>query len=209
MQKIYCSHFSSAFDGLPFYAVAEKCYERLGLILIAVKDKEQQKMYIHYSIGSLWSACAFFAGIPGSRDAGILYREVDGVSAYVDKSREHRDTILPLVSSIKVSKPTRFLLKRKSSIKENILMAIERGEGERDDVLYIEHRKMDQCLADHRQSNHILVCVIADETSSSLNLSNFLEPIRRKTQAGTIPSDISVQEVVPGKSGNLSRAFLL
>jgi potassium large conductance calcium-activated channel subfamily M alpha protein 1 len=196
LQKIYCSHFSTAFHGLSFYAVAEKCYERLGLILIAVKDRQLQKMYITPSSAHH----GLLVRAPRSQDHVMLgyfigksQADVDRVSAYIDNSRDVGDQILPLVSSVGVPRPARFLLRRKSSIKEDIMMVQERVECDRDDVLHIQPREMEQCIAGPHQNNHILVCIIADETSPPLNLSNFLEPIRRKAPQ-LLPVTIAAQK---------------
>lgn len=185
LQKIYCTYFSQAFEGLSFYAAAEKCYERLGIVLIAVKDKQSQKMYITPSASR---GLIVRSSTQRSLDHVMLgyfigrsQADVDRVSAYVDGDREAGDPILPLVTPMSVPRATRFLLRRKSSIKEEMMIQ-NREERERDhDVLYVEPRKMEQCQANPLIRNHILVCVIADESSPPLNLSNFLKPIRRKS----------------------------
>ena len=190
LQKIYCAHFSPAFNGLSFNAAARKCYEELGLVLIAVNDGLQRKMYVTPS------ECGYVRGghtvrgydtsaaeEPTMRGyfIGKSQADVDRVSRYTERERiGELMKALERVSTVSVPSAARFLLRRKSS-KDEMMAVQDRDTKNGNDVQYVEPRDMEQCTANPRQNNHVIVCVIADGSSPPLNLSNFLEPIRQKS----------------------------
>ena len=189
--EVYITHFSIAFEGKSFYDAAQLCYKQLGLILLAVEDKQSGKLYISPSPAAhphLQLRAANTAN-PDSIMLGYFIgedqKDVDQVSWYGDNGVEKLGMGgYPLISLTGRYSPP----KRKNSSIFNIIS--QRGSvtsisrASHLDLHLVDPRPMDDCLIteDSRSlTNHILLCVFADNTSSTLFLRNFLEPLRRKT----------------------------
>ena len=183
LQKIYCSHFSAAFDELSFYAAAEKCYDVLGLVLIALKDTQQQKMYIAPSEGKY--GCVIGSYERGAATLGYFIgrsqADVNRVSRFIERERSG-DLVVALgrMSSISVPRAARFLLRRRSSTRDDMMIAQDRQVKD-EGFQYTEPVSVEKCVASPHLRDHLIVCVIADEDSRPLNLKDFLEPIRPKS----------------------------
>lgn len=192
-REIYITHFSHAFDGMSFFETAQICYETLGLILLAVEDKESRKFYISPSSVAHPHLKMRVANLehPESIMLGYFIGEdqdhVNRVSFYRERIEQMKDIgTFPLLKSKNSS-----LIKRRSSM----YLTLPRGglvkspllhttAASTDQNLHLNYpRPMEDCITKQLLSNHILLCVVADGSSSALNLRNFLEPLRRKTKS--------------------------
>lgn len=190
-QEVYITPFSQFFDGKSFYDAAEVCYS-LGLILLAVKDKASGNLYISPSPDA-HPTLRLRAADPENPDTVMLgyvigedQGHVNQVSWYGTDVRNPIPQGIPLIALRKMAPPTgrkrsSFYIKNSTSpITSLNRKAAFRGF----------HLTAPQCMKDclitkgtGQLTDHVLLCVFADKSSSALHLNNFLEPLRRTSIA--------------------------
>lgn len=183
--ELYITCFSSSFHGMTFYSAAQLCYEKMGLILLAVEDKRSGMLYIspspkahpHLTVRSYTQ---------GSPD-GVM------VGYFIGKDQQHVDMVSwydeglhgNMVMGGITLKPLNVAIKRQSSIyRSRTLSPVQGNPCNQPNFLHLcSPQSMQDCLVDCQSkvsvSEHVLLCVFADDKSSVLYLRNFLEPLRR------------------------------
>ena len=187
--EVYITCFSRAFDCMSFYDAAQLCYERMGLILLAVEDKRSDTLYISPSPTThpTLSVRSFNHGNPDAAMVGYFIgkdqHHVDMVSWYNESLDMNKGLgVIPLVPLTAASKK----LNRQSSLyRRRALSPILSSYCLGSNLHLCEPQAIQDCLVDSEEtvSDHVLLCVFADEKSSVLYLRNFLEPLRRTTIA--------------------------
>ena len=192
--EVYLSCFSSAFENMTFYEAAQYCYEKLGLILLAIEDRSSGQLYISPSSqGS--HHLQLRASDPSQSETLMLgyfigedQTDVDRVS-WFEETQDEVDSVTGISFLFPKQSPPN---KRKLStfsltcsmqsctsfsclkLKSNYLYQLDTP------------LSMDQCILNSNSpplTNHILLCIFSDNSSSPLYLCNFLESLRRKTTA--------------------------
>ena len=198
-REVYITHFSEAFQGMSFYDAALKCYQSLGLILLAIEDRQAGKFYISPSpsVHSNLILRAANNDCPDSVMLGYFIGEdqvdVDRVSLYRDNDEGDSSTgmhMMRILQDSSRSKRRASIYHRMPTKKEGLIKAhlhTSTGIHESRNKL---HLNKPRCIEECHQSkqmleNHILVCVIADNSSPALNFQHFLVPLRKKA----IPTD--------------------
>ena len=185
--ELYITHFSQAFNGMSFYDAARLCYERMGLILLAVEDKQTEVLYISPSPTAHPNLTLRASTIEDIENAMLGYfigkdqHHVHEVSWYGASTDLRAMGGIPLV-------PQDLPQKRRSSVLYSMTSpsspkSVNFAIGE---FHLCDKQPMQECLVDSKGSDlcgHILLCVFADDKSSALYLRNFLEPLRRNTMA--------------------------
>ena len=231
-KELYISSFSPAFTGMSFYAAAQLCYERLGLILLAVEDKRNEMLYLSPSPSAHPSLSLQGTSQGGQEEApmvgyfiGTDQEDVDHVAWHEENSTDKGRGGIPLVplgSSLKKRRVASIRRSRPSFTSSAHPLSLH----------LTDPQPMHQCVVGsqgaHTPNGHVVLCVFADETSSALYLRNFLKPLRRSTipHESLLPvtiianerylekewpciSDIPLITVLPGSpldQGALSRA---
>lgn len=192
-REIYITHFSQAFDGMSFYDAATICYENLGLVLIAVEDRESGKFYISPSPSAHPHLQIRSAGLDEPQPVMLGYfigenqNDVNKVSLSREKwemNNEFRNFFLQSKHSPQA--------KRKSLVyctvpKVHNYQSVTTSAHDNQMFHVTYPRPIEECIISDKDTsnfhNHILVCIFATDISSALNLRNFLEPLRKKTIA--------------------------
>lgn len=188
-KELYITCFSTAFDGMSFYSAAQLCYEKMGLILLAIEDKQSEMLYITPSPSNhptlTIKADNWEVGMIGYF-IGTDQHHVDMVSLYEEGTLVIGDKGLGGIPLSAFNDGT----------KKRRLSTVHRGRSlspllvPRLTPLHLcQPQSMQACLVDSQMKqatdDHVLLCVFADNKSSALYLRNFIEPLRRST----IPED--------------------
>ena len=185
-KELYITGFSSAFTGLTFYTAAQLCYEKMGLILLAVEDKQNDMLYITPSPSAHPTLTVRGASNNGQSDAMVGYfigtdqEDVNQVAWYQNDESATSDKALRQIPL------TPLKTRRVSSVYRNRLLSPSFAGSTDSTLLHVcEPRPMSECVVG-REGNkaakdHVLLCVFADDNSSLLYLRNFLKPLRHST----------------------------
>lgn len=192
--EVYLTQFSQTFEGMTFYEAAQLCYDELGLILLAVEDMRSGQLYISPSPNAHHSLC-IQASNPSQPDKPMLgyfigedQIDVNRVSWHGESQQDKiRTTIgMPLLSLYDRDSPPG---RRKPSMpvsSPDVLSSSSLRARIGDLHMITTFPDMEECVLTHNSpplTNHVLLCVFSDDSSSVLYLHNFLEPLRRKTIA--------------------------
>ena len=192
--EVYLSHFSSAFEEMTFYEAAQCCYEKLGLILLAIEDRSSGQLYISPSPqGS--HHLRLRASDPSRPETSMLGYFIGEDQTDVDRVSWFEETQDKVHSILSIS----FLPHRHSPSDKRKLSEFSFNCSLQSRTLSLSLRlksnylhqldtppSMDQCILNSDSpplTNHILLCIFSDNSSSPLYLCNFLKPLRRKTIA--------------------------
>ena len=185
--ELYITCFSNTFDGMAFYSAAQLCYEKMGLILLAVEDKRSGRLYISPSPNT-HPHLTLRSYSQGSPDTAM-------VGYFIGKDQQHVDMVswydeslhgTVAMGGIKL-KSLNVAVKRTPSIyRSRALSPIQANACSQANLLHrCAPQPMQDCLVDGRGkesvSEHVLLCVFADDKSPTLYLRNFLEPLRHTT----------------------------
>lgn len=194
--EIYPASFSRSFVGMKFHNAALECYQKLGLMLIAVEDCHTHKCYINPS--------------PVAHPTLVIHKEMEGY--FIGQDQEHvklasyycstcHDNILH-----EITRQHFHIGKCRCQIQEDNLrgtfVPLESGLESfmgNDDItnpaltpLHTKNtsgmhqcspRSLTSCLLkpDVDLSGHIVVCIFANEISPIMGLLNFIKPLRSKS----------------------------
>ena len=191
--EVYLSPFSTAFENMTFYEAAQCCYEKLGLILLAVEDRSLGQLYISPSPqgGHHLQLRANDLSRPETLMLGYFIgqdqTDVDRVR-WFEETQDKTSVLGISFLSPRDSPPD----KRRLSIFQftcslqpltsSASLRLKSNDLHQLDI----PPSMDECILNSDSpilTNHILLCIFSDDSSAALYLSNFLEPLRRKTIA--------------------------
>ncbi len=190
--EIYPARFSRTFSGMTFHDAVLECYQKLGLVLIAIEDSHTNKCYINPS--------------PSAHPFLTIHSEMNGYFigqdlAHVELASRYCATchsnILHDVTRQKfhIRKCT---CSNKNPLRENFI-PLENGlsgfMGNHESVATPFHTKnvfgihscppqsMDNAILNGQieLSGHIVVCIFANDSSPLMGLFNFVQPLRAKT----------------------------
>ena len=187
-KELYIASFSSAFTGLSFYAAAQLCYENMGLILLAVEDKQNDMLYISPSPSAHSNLTLRGASHDGQADAMVGYfigtdqKDVDQVAAYQQEESSTADKALRGIPLIQFNSTLK--TRRVASVHRRRSMSPSfSGFTDTTPLHLCDPRPMSECVVRGSRTarDHVLLCVFADDKSSPLHLRNFLKPLRRST----------------------------
>ena len=187
-KELYITSFSSAFTGLSFYAAAQLCYEKLGLILLAVEDKQSGMLYLSPSSSAHPNLSLRGASHDGLTEPMVGYfigtdqEDVDQVALYQEEATSSDKglggiPLAPLNSSLKRRRVGSFYRSRHFNPSFS-------GSIDAPNLHLCDPQPMSECVVGregNRAASHVLLCVFADDKSSPLYLRNFLKPLRRST----------------------------
>ena len=202
-QEIYISRFSSAFEGMSFQAAAKVCYESLKLILLAVEDKALKQLYISPSPTAHPNLVVRASSTMFGYFIGENQIDVDKVSTYTGEQGDvERGGRFPYV--LESRRERMFSVSRKVSTRESTeLTQLYTLTTANDGNLHLKDtpQSMEECCyhasSDH---DHVLVCIIADDTSPALNLSNFLKPLHQYNNILTPEHQLRPVTIVANKA---------
>ena len=189
-REVYLTQFSQIFEGMTFYEAAQCCYDELGLTLLAVEDVRSGQLYISPSPNAHHSL-RIQASNPSQPDKVMLgyfigedQTDVNRVSWHGESQQDKiRSTIgMPLLSLYdRDSPPGRRKSSTPNSSQDVPTSSLRARTG--DLHLLMPSPAMEERVLTPDSplpTNHVLLCVFSDDSSSVLYLRNFLEPLRRK-----------------------------
>ena len=181
--EVYITPFSHAFDDMAFYDAAQLCYEKLGLILLAVEDRQSGRFYISPSPAA-HTHLQLRGADPEQPNTVMLGYFIGEDQSHVDQvSWYGNDTELkmgvariPLLPLNGKKAPIRRRCSFFTRVSSPVFSVTSYG-----DLYQVAPQPMEDCLVNKDSTDHVLLCVFADDSSSALYLRNFLEPLRRSS----------------------------
>ena len=187
-KELYISSFSPAFNGMSFYAAAKLCYESLGLILLAVEDKQSSMLYLSPSLSAH----------PNLTLRGVSYEahEEDTVMVgyFIGNDQEDVNRVAWFEGNTEKGLGGIALAPMSSGLRKRHMSLVYRSRtfspsfmnGTSSVSLHLcDPQPMESCVVGREGTDvacdHVLLCVFADDNSSPLHLRSFLKPLRRST----------------------------
>ena len=186
--ELYSSWFSTAFHGMSFYQAAKECYEHLGLVLVAIREELSHHLYVspapeaHPYLIINSSKQGYFIGPDSSH--------VQLVSRYCKKCHKtgkgrncdtRKCTCIRLLGNPEDVELNRFV--PRVSLAYILATSPEPTAIQKNSIPYGPPQTIESCILDHDKplSNHIVMCLFANEQSPIVGLKNFLEPLRSQS----------------------------
>ena len=211
--EVYLSPFSSSFENMTFYEAAQCCYEKLGLILLAVEDRSLGQLYISPSPQG-GHHLQLRADDPSRPETLMLGYFIGQDQTDVNRVRWFDETQgktsvlgVPFLSPRDSTSDKRRLSLFKFTCSLQPLTSFPSLRLKSNDLHQMDTPpSMDQCILysdSPTLTNHILLCIFSNDSSAALYLRNFLEPLRRKT----IPVDKLMPVVVVSQKKLLEKEW--
>ena len=203
--EIYPAPFSHTFNGMKFHEAARICYQRLGLILLAVEDPMAHKCYISPS--------------PIAHAKLVIRTGMEGYFIGQDLKQVQQVSEYPTVNTVAATSVITFH-RYLTKLHPHSHQAQEESyneilpEEEEDSPLHshkgptvytCEKRTLESCILQPgtELNGHIVLCIFANQSSPPLGLHDFVRPLR----SNTIPQAQLKHLVIISDRGFLEREW--
>ena len=175
--EMYPSRFSTLFYGMTFHQAAKVCYKQLGLILVAVQEDPSEQWYVspspksHTDLVINNNMQGYFIG-PDFNCVKLVSRYPTG-SCWSGRTKKHNRTHLGLSDEDN----DQFVYHEMHNSAPQPTATFMTSN------LHCPPQTIESCILDHDKplSNHIVMCLFANEQSPIIGLKNFLEPLRSQS----------------------------
>ena len=204
--EIYPAPFSQAFDGMKFHEVVRICYQRFGLILLAIEDPITHKCFInpspmaHAKLVIRAGTEGYFIGQDLKQVQQVTeYSSVSGVAAIT--AVNFNRYLTKLHPRFHDTQEVPYAVANGSVLEEDSPIHSQKGPK----VHTCDKQTLDSCILqpETELKGHIVLCIFTNQTSPPLGLHNFVQPLRN----GAIPQAQLKPLVIISDRGFLEREW--
>lgn len=184
--EIYPATFSHTFYGMKFHEAARICYQRLGLILLAIEDPVTHKCYINPS-PIAHAKLVITTGMEGYF-IGQDLKQVQQVSEYPNVNNVAATSVITLHRYLMKLHPFAHHAQEESYSVANGALVEEEEDSplhsfKGSTVYTCEKQTLESRILQRETelNGHIVLCIFTNQSSPPLGLHNFVRPLRNNT----------------------------